>query len=178
MKKEKLYLATTGEEVTLGKDICIDCNCGGMTCKTIIFINEDSVPILKQSGILVTTPPVTGLNDIDLMSKAIERIAKRLDWKPQKAERYINTLVEVMPMAAFNLMAREIAIILDQKYEDHIEKSDKIYVISSLDGRIHEVNKKHIKNYRNFAAFRTVEDAKLACSILREPLKAMFKSGK
>jgi hypothetical protein len=43
-----------------------------------------------------------------------------------------------------------------------------------LDGRIYKVNKAHIKNYRNFAAFRSIEDAKTACKILREILKSMY----
>lgn len=47
-----------------------------------------------------------------------------------------------------------------------------------LDGRITKANKAHIKNYRNFAAFRSVSDAKIACSIVRDVLKEMFKSGK
>ena len=45
-----------------------------------------------------------------------------------------------------------------------------------FDGRITKANKAHIKNYRNFAAFRTVEDAKTACSIVRDILKELFKN--
>ena len=73
---------------------------------------------------------------------------------------------------------REIAIELDLKYKDHIQDSPKIYVVSLLDGRITEANKAHIKNYKNFAAFRSIEDAKIACRITRDILKEMFKSGK
>ena len=67
---------------------------------------------------------------------------------------------------------------MDKKYEDHIENSPEIYVISLLDGRITKANKAHIKNYRNFAAFRTIGDAKIACNIVKELLKELFKSGK
>ena len=45
-----------------------------------------------------------------------------------------------------------------------------------LDGRITKANKAYIKNYRNFAAFRTIEDAKIACRIVKPILKEMFKS--
>lgn len=175
MKTEKLYLASTGREVTYGDQIrghfCKD----GITSVTVITISDAVIPLLKAAGILVTTPPKdTGVT----MSKAMERIANRLGWKPQKLESYLNSVAEIMPMAAFNMVVREIAVMLDEKYPDHINKSEKIYCISPLDGRIHEICKAHIKNYRNFAAFRTIEDAKLACSILRELLKDMFKSGK
>lgn len=175
MKNEKLFLASTGREVKPGDQIrghfCKD----GITSVTVITISDATIPLLKQSGILVTTPTASA---VPTVSNAIERIANRLGWKPQKVEGYLNNVATMMPMAAFNMVAREIAIMLDEKYPDHINKSEKIYCISPLDGRIHEVCKGHIKNYRNFAAFRSIEDAKIACSILREPLKEMFKSGK
>ena len=43
-----------------------------------------------------------------------------------------------------------------------------------FDGRITKANKAHIKNYRNFAAFRSVEDARIACRFLKGSLKEMF----
>ena len=175
MKTEKLYLASTGREVTYGDQIIGHFCKDGITSATVITISDAIIPLLKDAGILVTTPPKdTGVT----MSKVTKRIATRLGWKPQKVERYLDSVDEIMPMAAFNMVVREIAVMLDEKYPDHINKSEKIYCISPLDGRIHEVCKAHIKNYRNFAAFRTIEDAKLACSILRKSLKDMFKSGK
>lgn len=175
MKTEKLYLANTGEEVKIGDYIrgCFSHN--NITSLVWVHLNEQLIPALKDAGILVSAPIKT---DIPTISDVIERIANKMGWKPQKAEGYLNAMSDIMPMAAFNLVLKEIAIMLDEKYPDHINKSEKIYCISSLDGRIHEVCKAHVKNYRNFAAFRTIDDAKLACSILKEPLKEMFKSGK
>lgn len=174
MKTEKLYLASTGREVKLGDQIrghfCKD----GITSVTVITISDAVIPMLKAAGILVTTPPK---DRVPTVSTVIERLANRMGWKPQKVESYLNGAAEIMPMAAFNIILREVAVMLDEKYLGHINNSEKIYCISPLDGRIHEVCKAHIKNYRNFAAFRTIEDAKLACNILRGPLKEMFKSG-
>lgn len=104
----------------------------------------------------------------------IGEIAKKKGWKPERAAGWLNGIAELSPIAAFNIVAREVAVWLDKKYEDHIENSEKIYIISTLDGRIHEVCKKYIKNYRNFAAFRTIEDARFACNLLRGQLKGMF----
>ena len=67
-------------------------------------------------------------------------------------------------------------ISLDKKYDNHINKSEKIYVISPQDGRIHEINKKTVKNYKAFPAFRSIEDAKIACSLIREHLKSIFSN--
>lgn len=177
MKTEKLYLASTGKEVKTGDQIrghfCKD----GITSVTLITISDAVIPMLKAAGILVTTPSPSK-NSVPTVSAVIERLANRLGWKPQKVEGYLNGVAEIMPMAAFSIVLREVAIMLDEKYPDHIDKSEKIYCISPLDGRVHEVCKGYIKNYRNFAAFRSIDDAKLACSILRESLKEMFKSGK
>lgn len=174
MEKEKLYLASTGKEVAIGEKICGHLVKDDTTSIIVITINDSNIPMLKEAGILVTTPPT---HTTPTMSKVIERLARKLSWKPQKVEGYLNTVASIMPMAAFNMVAREIATMLDEKYSDHINKSERIYCISSLDGRIHEICKKHIKNYRNFAAFRSIDDAKIACGILRDLLKEMFKSG-
>ena len=108
----------------------------------------------------------------------IQKIAEKLGWKMEKVYNYLNSVDSILPAAAFSMVLREVAIELDKKYEDHIEKSPEIYVISMLDGRITKVNIVHNKNYRNFAAIRTISDAKIACKITKDILKEMFKSGK
>lgn len=80
--------------------------------------------------------------------------------------------------AVVQLLLKEIAIELDKKYDNHINNSDKIYAISNQDGRIHEVDKSHIKNYKAFPAFRNIEDAKIACSLVKNHLKSIFGDDK
>lgn len=104
----------------------------------------------------------------------IQKIADKKGWKYDKANGWLASIEEISPTAAFSIILREIAIELDQKYEDHIENSEEIYVISTINGRITKVIKKHIKNYKNFAAFRTLEDAKIAYNILKPKIKQMF----
>lgn len=107
----------------------------------------------------------------------VQKIAEKLGWKIEKVYGYLNSVDSILPAAAFSMVLREVAIELDKKYEGHIEESPEIYVISLLDGRIAKANKAHIKNYRNFAAFRSVSDAEIACRITKDILKEMFKSG-
>lgn len=76
-----------------------------------------------------------------------------------------------------SLVLKEIAIDLDDCYPNHISESENIYVISTLNGTICKANKAKIKSYQYFAAFRSVEDAKIACHLVRHLLKEMF-SGK
>lgn len=123
-------------------------------------------------------PVVKNSHDGDFLNHIFEVIGKKKGWKIDRVTGWLNGIVDISPIAAFNIVAREVAIELDKKYKDHIENSEKIFVISSLDGRIHEVCKAHIKNYRNFAAFRTLDDAKFACKLLSRQLKGMFSNAK
>lgn len=158
---------------------------GEVTMVENVVVTEAALPKLIEKGIITTS--LGSDFDVDKVKPAeshmnlhyyVEKLAKKLNWKVEKVYNYLNTIDSVYPAAAFSMILREVAIELDKKYEDHIEKSPEIYVISMFDGKITKANKAHIKNYRNFAAFRSVEDAKTACSIVREILKELFKSGK
>ena len=184
---EKFYLKN-GKEVQIGDTIMKVIKTNSPTCKGTIVettvVTEHSLPELIKKGIITSS---LGSNlelgsDLDIDNKTlhyyIEKLAKRLNWKVEKMYNYLNTIDSVYPAAAFSMLLREIAIELDKKYKDHIEKSPEIYVLSLLDGRITKANKTHIKNYRNFAAFRNIEDAKIACSIVKPILKNLFENGK
>lgn len=108
----------------------------------------------------------------------IASLSEKKGWKPEKMAGYLQTVWEINPAAAFSILLREVAIELDKKYKDHINNCEELFIISVMDGRIHKVPRAYIKNFRNFAAFRTVEDAKIACRILRDDLKEMFKGGR
>lgn len=181
---EKYYL-TNGKEVKVGDTISnvkrfIHPMLGEINVTECIVVTEDTLPILEQAGVILKYEKnKKNTNEIPMeLHYYVEKIAKRLDWKIEKVYNYLNTVDTILPAAAFSMVLREIAIELDKKYEDHIEKSPEIYVVSMFDGRITKANKAHIKNYRNFAAFRTIEDAKIACRITRDILKEMFDSGK
>lgn len=108
----------------------------------------------------------------------VDKLAEKKGWKHEKMDGFLNNLSEINLGAAFQVILREVAVELDKKYEDHIEKSEEIYCVSSTNGHIFKADKKFIKNFRNFSAFRTLDDAKLACKITRGLLKDMFKSGR
>lgn len=108
----------------------------------------------------------------------IKNLAIKRGWGVSQMVDFFRELWNFYPAAALSLLLREIAVELDKNYKDHINDSDKIFVISMLDGKIHEVVKRHVKNYKNFAAFRTLEDARIACKTLQKELRFMFHNGK
>ncbi len=184
MKKEKLVLASTGKEVKVGDKIKVDTllntSYGVVFSNAVITVTENSVKKLVDSKIL----KVMNKNSSEINAKIpmeieyyVQKVADKMGWHIDKTYNYLNNIDSIFPMAAFSIVLREIAVELDKQYEDHIENSPEIYAISSGHGRITKANKSLIKNYRNFSAFRSVEDAKVACKIMRDFLKGMF-SGK
>ena len=104
----------------------------------------------------------------------LNKIANRQGWDSDKMKHFMGKMFDINYAAAFSVYLREIAIELDKKYEDHISNCNEVYVLSIADGRIHKMYKAQIKNFKNFAAFRTVEDAQFACRILKHMIKYMF----
>lgn len=182
---EKIYLKN-GKEVQIGDTLTKvskvkDPFFGEGTVVQHIVVTKDILPKLLEAGIVTTTKPEKPVAEAEVPMKLeyyIQKIAEKLGWKIEKVYNYLNSVDTILPAAAFSMVLREVATELDKKYKDHIEKSPEIYVISTLNGRITKANKAHIKNYRNFAAFRSIDDAKIACRITRDILKEMFKSGK
>lgn len=187
-KTMKKFYLKNGKEVQVGDTITKVIKTkhpllGEVTMVENVVVTEAALPKLIEKGIITTS--LGSDFDVDKVKHAeshmnlhyyVEKLAKKLNWKVEKMYNYLNTIDSVYPAAAFSMILREVAIELDKKYEDHIEKSPEIYVISMLDGKITKANKAHIKNYRNFAAFRSISDAKIACSIVKDVLKELFKN--
>ena len=183
------FILKNGKEVKMGdrliKNSIINTFFGKIVHLQEVIVNEKTLPELIKAGVLTQVDCTHGTdchcghctnNEIPMdINFYIKKIAARLGWKPEKVYNYLNNVDSILPAAAFSMVLREIAVELDKKYEDHIENSPEIYVISMLDGRITKANKAHIKNYRNFSAFRTIEDARIACRIVKPILKEMFK---
>lgn len=139
------------KEITLTKD---------MLTKLII---RGEVKIVKETS-----------NPINIWANAWKNLCNKADVTSEKMSSILEVLKGVNRWAVVQLLLKEIAIELDKKYDNHINNSEKIYAISPQDGRIHEVDKSHIKNYKAFPAFRNIEDAKIACSLVKNHLKSIF----
>lgn len=104
----------------------------------------------------------------------IKLLANKMHKTPYEVTRWMSDIYEVYPAAVLSILLRVIAVDLDKKYPDHIRNSEDIYIISTIDGRICKTCKAKIKSYRNFAAFRTIEDARFACKVMSSLLRDMF----
>lgn len=173
----KFIVAKSGKEINLGDKILIvgavNTPVGMIKAQKIVTVTKELMSKLIKDG-KVNVVEEKDTNKI--WSNAIESLSKKTNWKEEKLLNILTTIHLANPWAATQMVLREIAIELDKKYDDHINKSEKIYAISPQDGRIHEINKKTVKNYKAFPAFRSIEDAKIACSLIREHLKSIFSN--
>lgn len=174
----KMYLSTTKEPVAFGDTIVLENEFtleyfGNVTTKTEVLVTENTYKSLVKEGILTTEYDI----EIDyntLRSTVLSRMATRYKWDEKRLIRILTTLDEVHPSAAVQMILKETALMLDEKYPGYIGKSEEMYVISMGDGNIYPINKDHIKNFRNIAVFRTVEDAEIAKNILGDKLTHLF----
>lgn len=139
-------------------------------------VTEETIPFLLEKGIIKEIPEPSEI-DID---DVVKHLASRIGWNVENLDKYLDNLYKIYPAAVFSIILREFAIIMDEKYSDHINKSKEIWSISTINGEIVRVkNLNKIKNFRNFAAFRTLEDALKAKKIMKRALEDLFnRNGK
>lgn len=113
----------------------------------------------------------------EVLEGALDNLCEKFSCSLQELEAILSKISSFNKGAALSLVLREMALVLDKKYEDNIRNCEEVYGVSFVTGKIVKIPKRVIRGYNGFAAFRTLEDAKLACSILKNILKDMF-SGK
>jgi hypothetical protein len=105
----------------------------------------------------------------------VVKLAEKKGWEPEKMGKYIDNLTKFNPAAAAMVLLKEVAIDFDDAHEGHIEDSEEIWTISMLNGKVEQVDKTKVKNYRNFPAFRSKKEAVVAHEILSKRLRKMFR---
>jgi hypothetical protein len=181
---KKYYNPATKKEYALGDHVVFSTKSPEGTTVTLSTpITKEILPLLLEVGLLKEKsdkPELLKREDIpmDLMFY-VNLLAQNKDWTLGKTVEFLNEVSSVHPNATFDILQMVIAKYLDEQYPDHIKNSPRIFGITSSNGKVVEVYKEDIANFRNFAAFRSPEDAGIACRILRDIKRYLFKkSGK
>lgn len=174
---EKFISVKSGKEVKVGDLIRVVANVnipvfGEIKAVKEITLTKDMLTKLIIRGEVKIVKETS--DPINIWANAWKNLCNKADVTSEKMSNILEVLKGVNRWAVVQLLLKEIAIELDKKYDNHINNSEKIYAISPQDGRIHEVDKSHIKNYKAFPAFRNIEDAKIACSLVKNHLKSIF----
>ena len=178
---EKSFITKEGKRVFLNEpfNACFETEEEGCTVVHLIRTNKLEAAtaerlvrlgVLKEYGV----PKAENITINDMFKLIGEWIVGTPDAVGTIVE-LLNTLPDYIK---FEMMLRAAAVLIDRKYPDHINnaKVDKYYTIDMTDGKVCEVPKKSIKNFRNFAAFRTLDDIKIATKLLRPLMKHIWPS--
>lgn len=170
---KKLIFVKTGKEVEMGKTLAFGMNSAyGFLPFYTVTVCEESIPFLIEKGVIKEVEEKGTPVDPNFY---LEHLAKRIQWNVDNLRKYLGNLYTIYPAAVFSILLREVAIVFDEKYDNHIESSKEIYVISCLSGEIRKVKDLNkIKNFKNFAAFRTLLEAVAAKHILKDYIKYLF----
>jgi hypothetical protein len=172
--KRKFYLKN-GEEVNIGDIIVSEYTEGNRKIHEEIEINDDSIPELLQDEIIQVSYEDNAPKKIieDHLAYYIIKLAERKGLNSEEVACILDDVDKLNPSTSFTILLKEIAIEFDKKYLNHIRKCKSIFIVSSIDGKIYKVDN-DIKNFNNFAAFRTRQEAERALEILEPVYKNLF----
>lgn len=180
------YFDKTGKEVRLGLPFALRGPGSGFAVEDIL--TEKIAQMLVTLGILTveTISEKASVEKTPLQEEAIPMdldfyvslIGQAAGWKPQGTKQFLQRIGNLYPQALFTILLRAIAEYLDQRYPDHIKNSPEIWVLNAVNGKIGLLGPKVHKNFKSFAAFRTKEDAGIACRILRDLKREIYGSRK
>lgn len=178
---EKSFITKEGKRVFLNEpfNACFETKEEGCTVVHLIRTNKlDATTaerlvrlgVLKEYGV----PKAENITIKDMF----KLIGEWIVGTPDAIETMVELLNTLPDYIKFEMMLRAAAVLIDRKYPDHINnaKVDKYFTINMTDGKVCEVPKKSIKNFKNFAAFRTLDDIKIATKLLRPLMKHIWPS--
>lgn len=170
---KQYFDSKTGKEVFLNKpyEISIKEN-GYVTSFKTNQLTEPMAKMLVSNGILTDKCPFKISADFDYY---VAKLAKKLNITFEDCGKMLNCLVQYAPATVFSLLAKQIALKLDAKYEGHIGKSEELFAIELPTGYIFPIKISENFNLKNIALFRSVDDALFAINVLKPVYTRMFE---
>lgn len=178
------FITKEGRKVSLGEPLSITATFKKEGVKTNIVFKSDELTssqarilvmkgMLKEEKLLDKEEKIPKVPTLD---EAVALISTWLMGTPHEKNTAREFLTAMPGYARFSVVLRALAVLIDRKYPDHINNADvdKYFTIDMTNGRVCEVPKGKIKNFRNFAAFRTIDDIKIATKILRPFIKELW----
>lgn len=124
-------------------------------------IDEDVLQELIEHGVVIKVDDNPKEQTLDIMD-LIEHLAKRVNWKTENLKKYMENLLTINPVAVYQTLLKEGAIMLDNNHKGHISEVKKVYAVNIIDGEIFEIDQSDGRNYTNVALFRTTREASIA----------------
>ena len=171
------FITKEGKKVSLGEPLSIIDTLKKEGVKTTYIFRSDKLTS-SQAKILVMKGMLKEEKEpkVPTIDEAVALISTWLMGTPHAKDTAKEFLAAMPDYAGFSVVLRALAVLIDRKYPDHINNAnvDKYFTIDMTNGKVCEVPKGRIKNFRNFAAFRNIDDIKIATKILRPSIKELW----
>lgn len=174
------FITKKGKKVSLGEPLSITATSIEEGVKTTFMFKSDNLTstqarMLVKKGILKEDKAEQEFK-VPTLDEAIALISTWLMGIPYAMNTAAEFLALMPGYARFSIILKALAVLIDRKYPDHINNADvdKYFTVDMTNGRVCEVPKGKIKNFRNFGAFRSIDDIKIATKILRPLIKELW----
>lgn len=171
------FITKDGKKVSLGEPLSITAILKNEKMETSFVFRSDNLTssearILIMKGMLKEEKEPK----VPTIDEAFALVSTWLTGTPHAKNTAKEFLAAMPDYAGFSVVLRALAVLIDRKYPDHINNADvdKYFTIDMTNGKVCEVPKGKIKNFRNFAAFRSIDDIKIATKILRPSIKELW----
>lgn len=154
------------EEIKLGDTMTIRFKTQFSILETVRVIDEKYLKDLIDDGIVIEVDNSADKESGMDIFHIIVHLAKRVGWKAENLKKYLENLYTISPVAVYQMLLKECAIMIDSHYKDHITASKRLWAVSIVDGQVFEVDLSNPGNYANIALFRTPTEARLAKEVL------------
>lgn len=170
---KKYFNAKTGSEVFLNKPYEISIKEDGyVTSFKTNQLTEPMAEMLVSNGVLTNQCPNKIHTEFDYY---VAKLAKKLNITIENCCSMLDSLLSYAPATVFSLLAKQIALELDTKYEGHIGKSKELFAIELTTGYIVPIKITESSHLKNIALFRSVDDALFAINVLKPVYMRMFE---
>ena len=157
------------EEIKIGDRISIETKSPFGSIHVTTDVTDYVLKYLLDRGIVVKSQNLPGIT----IDSLVRNLATRIEWKPENVDKYLENLYKIDPMAAFQVLLKECAYVLDNKYEGHITTSKELWAVDILTGKAFKLVTRS-ENLTNIALFRCREDAEIARTVLAKAIKDLF----
>lgn len=171
------FITKDGKKVSLGEPLSITAILKNEKMETFFVFRSNNLTssearILIMKGMLKEEKEPK----VPTIDEAFALVSTWLTGTPHTKDTAKEFLAAMPDYAGFSVVLRALAVLIDRKYPDHINNAnvDKYFTIDMTNGKVCEVPKGKIKNFRNFAAFRSIDDIKIATKILRLSIKELW----
>lgn len=167
----KFYLNSNDREVKIGDTIPVEADVDtpfGQTVATVyITVTRDNLPKLLQHNIIRKKEDLTP----SLLSKMI---AEKLGFTIAETEVLLKTMLDAgMAASALNMLFKAASDYLSPGVKT-VKTLPKVYTISFIDGRVHEIQTTDIGTYDHFAYFVSKTQAKQVRNMFKDLLSTLY----